>query len=95
MFNINATEFNYVEAGIWFLFTLVLLIGVFKQGKHSPYFRNLIIASFFFLLFGISDIIEAHTGAWWKPLWLLILKGICLIAFVGCAYQYNKIKKKT
>lgn len=34
-----------------------------------------------FLAFGCSDWIEMHTGAWWKPWWLLLLKATCVTIF--------------
>ncbi|MBE7458640.1 MAG: hypothetical protein KJ057_17160 [Phycisphaerae bacterium] len=31
-----------------------------------------------FLAFGASDVVEADTGAWWRPWWLLAWKAACL-----------------
>lgn len=89
----EAKTFNYFEVVVWFLFSLVLLISALKNGKRSPFFYNQLIASVFFLLFSVSDLIEVYTGAWWRPFWLLLLKSICIIAFVWCGYQYVRIKK--
>lgn len=89
----DSKTFNYIEAGVWFLFFWILLIRAYKRGKRDPFFFNQLIASFFFLLFSISDLIEVQTGAWWRPVWLLMLKGICIIAFIWCIFQFFKIKK--
>lgn len=46
-----------------------------------------------FLAFGLSDIIESQTGAWWRPWWLLVLKGGCICAFLYGAWAYRRIKR--
>ena len=33
-------------------------------------------------LFGLSDIVEIQTGAWWQPWWLLVWKGACISGLV-------------
>jgi hypothetical protein len=33
--------------------------------------------------FGFSDVVEIQTGAWWRPWWLLVWKGACLLAMLG------------
>ena len=47
-----------------------------------------------FFFFGISDVIEARTGAWWRPLWLLVLKGACVIVLLVGFRNYYRIKKR-
>jgi hypothetical protein len=42
--------------------------------------------------FGASDLVEADTGAWWTPWWLLLWKAGCIAMLValfwwGCAVQ--------
>lgn len=61
----NISESNYIEAGLWFSIALCLGINVFIKGRTDVYFKVLIMASFTFTAFGISDLIEAQTGAWW------------------------------
>ncbi len=81
---------NYLEGVFWISVGLVLGIA----GRRSnPGFKKLsLIASVLFVLFGISDFIEAQTGAWWRPLWLLAWKGMCLIALAWCYWKYRQIK---
>ena len=59
--------FNSVEA-IWWM-----LVGVFvfvKAQSAVPSRRRLGVASaVWFVLFGVSDVAEVLTGAWWRPLW--------------------------
>jgi hypothetical protein len=46
-----------------------------------------------FLVFGISDLIESQTGAWWRPLWLLLMKAACVAVVVAGFVGYYRIKK--
>ena len=34
-----------------------------------------------FFAFGISDFVEIHTGAWYRPWWLLAWKATCVAGF--------------
>ena len=42
---------------------VALFLGFFIAKKHT----DLLIGFIAFALFGLSDYIEAHTGAWWTP----------------------------
>jgi hypothetical protein len=33
-------------------------------------------------VFGISDLIESETGAWWEPWWLFVMKSLCVLGFL-------------
>jgi hypothetical protein len=33
-------------------------------------------------VFGVSDLVEAQTGAWWEPWWLFVMKAACVLVFV-------------
>jgi hypothetical protein len=90
---VNIAQFNYLEAVIWLLCGLSLLLSAAVQGRKNLYFIPQSVAGLTFLLFSISDLIEAQTGAWWRPLGLLVLKMACVVVFIGCYYQYRKIKK--
>ena len=84
-------EFNYIESGIWFVISIGLTIDAYRRGKNDDHFNITVIASFAFVAFGISELIEAQTGAWWRPLSLLVFKGACVFTFVVCFYKYRKI----
>lgn len=85
-----ASIFNYFEAGLWFTIALTVF---FRSKNLQPDLKRLgTIVSISFILFSFSDIVEASTGAWWRPLWLLGLKGLCILSFVYCWIKYNKIK---
>ena len=71
---------NYMEAGLWGLIGLAFLghAAIRDDAKR----RHRIGAGILFVLFGISDVVEAGTGAWWRPWWLLAWKGACLIGLL-------------
>lgn len=67
--------FNLWEAGLWLLIALTLLPRALRE--PTPRRRVLLQLSVVFTIFGVSDLVEARTGAWWEPWWLAVLK-------VGC-----------
>lgn len=78
--------FNGLEAVFWFIVSGV----VWWKSRGAGRFRQLGgWAAFWFVLFGISDVIEVFTGAWWRPLSLLVLKGVCVVALVTCGGLYR------
>lgn len=83
--------FNLSEAGLWFAFSAVMLGKAWwLKNKLGEIFTSLCAAFFFF---GISDLIEAHTGAWWTPLWLLVWKAACLAWLLFEFFRYRKTTK--
>ena len=72
--------FNAVEVVIWCGIGLEFLRRGFVTGVISR--RLASIAGVTFLLFGLSDVVELQTGAFWRPWWLLVWKGICIALFV-------------
>ena len=85
--------FNEVEAGVWLTIAIGFLICSFKAAGERQ--KIGIICFVAFLIFGISDIIESRTGAWWRPLWLLAMKIPCVITFIYCYLKYKSIQKTT
>lgn len=92
-FQMSMSEFNYVEAAVWISISAVLLVASYRQGRRSPYFTTSVVACIAFAAFGVSDIIEVQTGAWWRPFGLLVLKASCVILLIGCYYHYTKLKR--
>lgn len=90
----NIAEFNYLEAVLWFVMALALFAALLKAGFAGPYLKVQAIGCVAFVLFGISDLIEATTGAWWRPLWLLAIKAGCIVTLVGCYIGYRGIRRK-
>jgi hypothetical protein len=71
---VNITQFNCCEAALWFAIGTGLLIASIK-GTQKKHYANIFQAgSATFLIFSLTDIIEAHSGAWWRPFWLLLIK---------------------
>ena len=79
---------NYIEAGLW------ISIGSIFAGfavRRSNRRRTLsVIASPTFLVFGLSDIMEVRTGAWWKPWPLLALKAACICVMLVLLRAYTR-----
>ncbi len=88
----NIVTFNYIEACLWFTITVVLLVAVLTNAKVAPYKIITYYAAACFFMFGVSDLIEVQTGAWWKPVSLLLLNSACIIGFCYLFYRYIKIK---
>ena len=83
---------NYIEGVFWM--TIGIGLGVAGR-KTNPAYKNLaLIACAFFIAFGISDLVEAQTGAWWRPLWLLAWKGLCLVVLTCCYWKYRKVRAR-
>ena len=63
--------------------------GVFvfaKSLRAKPRHRRRgLLAAGTLVLFGLSDIVELQTGAWWHPWWLLAWKAACIAILVTCA----------
>ena len=47
-----------------------------------------------FAAFGISDLVEMHSGAWWEPWWLATWKGACVVVMVLQLWQYARHKRR-
>ena len=71
---------NYIESGLWILIGLVFVVYALRRSGGAR--RLCSIAAPVFVLFGISDIVEADTGAWYKPWWLFAWKAICVASMV-------------
>jgi hypothetical protein len=87
-----ASIFNYCEAVLWFAIALTVFLRRKNANVKLTKLAMLVSISFFF--FGISDLIEANTGAWWRPWWLLVLKALCILSFVTCWFKYRQINKE-
>lgn len=83
--------FNFAEASLWFLIAGVLFLKARRLNRSRAKIARVASAAFF--LFGISDLIEARTGAWWMPWWLLVWKTICVVVFLVCLIQYRKFDR--
>jgi hypothetical protein len=66
---------NYYEAALWFVIAAMALGFAIKSPGHVR--SRCLILGVSLIAFGFSDIYEATTGAWWRPLWLLVWKVAC------------------
>ncbi len=77
--------FNLAEGTLGILVALVTL--------RMPLERRWVVFGGF-IAFGISDFVEIHTGAWWRPWWLLGWKAACLLAFVPPLFQHLRSRDR-
>jgi hypothetical protein len=78
------TIFNGGEAILWLAFAVVVTVRFHHAPRRARCTARVMAA--FFVLFAISDVIEMQTGAWWRPLGLLILKAACLAGLTCCFF---------
>ena len=79
---------NVIEAGFWMIFGLVVALGLWRQSRSFTWFGGIVGVICF--LFGLSDLVEAQTGAWWRPWWLFCWKAVCLTGLVVCFLKYKR-----
>ena len=79
----SVDQFNSIEIGLWAVFGLVVMIFGHRSKWLSKIERRFLAIAL--LAFAYSDYVELHSGAWWRPLWLLVLKGGCLCVFAAIA----------
>jgi hypothetical protein len=84
--------FNRWESLLWFAFALVCLCASLPRASKNR--RELRLLTLAFAAFGVSDIIEAHTGAWWRPWWLFVLKAACVLVIAPCAWRLWKARPR-
>ncbi len=82
---------NRIEAGFWIVTGIALLVASFRLAGVAA--KEARLGALVFAIFGGSDIVEATTGAWWRPWWLLAWKGLCLLALVVLLIRYIKRRK--
>jgi hypothetical protein len=83
---------NLIEAGVWFLLAVVLFFHTMRSEARLR--STLIVLVSVIAIFGVSDLVEARTGAWWKPWWLFAWKAACVaVLFFGFLY-YHRLTKK-
>lgn len=82
---------NLIEAGVWFALSLTLLIYAIRSGKRGR--PTLFVLVVTLAIFGGSDLVEARTGAWWKPWWLLVWKAACVVVLLCGFGRYCAIRK--
>jgi hypothetical protein len=80
--------FNALEAAFWF--ALAALAGTMGHRTAGFTRRRQIVMTGLLAAFGVSDLWEIYSGAWWQPTSLLVLKAVCLcglLATAGLVYR--------
>ncbi|MCG8404055.1 MAG: hypothetical protein MI923_02535 [Phycisphaerales bacterium] len=79
---------NYAWAILW---TVIGIIFTFCAiGSEGRARVKCLVVSAAFVLFGVSDVIEVETGAWWRPWWLLVWKVCCVATLVLLFFGFWK-----
>lgn len=74
---------NLCEVPWWIGCGLFVFAKSLRAGSHDR--RRGLLSAVTLVLFGLSDVVELQTGAWWRPWWLPVWKGICIAILVTCA----------
>lgn len=82
---------NLIEAGVWIVLSVVLFVHAVRSEKRLR--PTLFVLVFMLAIFGVSDLVEARTGAWWKPWWLFVWKAVCVITLLSGFLRYYQIQK--
>ena len=81
----DAATLNRVEMFLWLLMAVVVYVKT-RRGAAGVV-RLGWAAVVLLVLFGVSDAVESVTGAWWRPWWLLVWKGVCVVGLVVCGWR--------
>ena len=68
--------FNAFEALLWFSMAFACVL---TARRKRGFLKRPFTAATVFVVFAMSEMIEMRTGAWWRPLWLMFLKGGCIV----------------
>lgn len=71
---------NRAEGLLW----ISMGVGIWLWGRRrDARARRLAVQAMIVLvLFGVSDLVEATTGAWWRPWWLFVWKAGCVVLLI-------------
>jgi len=83
--------FNLGEAVLWFV--CAVAVAMASRRRAAGVRRNAWLAVAALFAFGVSDLIEIQTGAWWRPWWLFVLKAACVLALTGCFIRHRRLAR--
>ena len=69
---------------VWWL-VCGAVVGVKSLRAEPPHRGRGLLSAVTLVLFGLSDVVELQTGAWWRPWWLLVWKALCIAILVTSA----------
>ena len=76
------TVFNGLEALLWSVLAVVIAVRFRKSDAGLRQLSSITAA--LLAAFAVSDVVEMQTGAWWRPVGLLVLKGACVAGLTCC-----------
>jgi len=82
---------NRVEAALWLAIALAFGIAAVRRASVRA---DCITGAITFALFGVSDLVETATGAWWRPWWLLAWKGGCVAVFLWLLARHARGRRR-
>lgn len=82
---------NYIEAVFWIIVAMGFAITAFQ--RTGVIRQRCWIGAVVFFLFGLSDVVEVQTGAWYRPWWLLAWKGLCLLVIFYLLAMYIRARR--
>ena len=82
---------NLIEAGVWFLLAVTLFVHTLRGERRLRGTLLLLVGTL--AVFGGSDLVEARTGAWWKPWWLFVWKAACVAILFFGFLRYYRLRK--
>lgn len=88
-FSEKVDMFNYGEAVLWLGISFLFLFRVFRKNAVHRDLHLILVIGFF--AFGISDLVEVQSGAWWRPWWLLLWKTACVAVLAPSLYRLVKL----
>jgi hypothetical protein len=83
--------FNLIEAALWLGLGAAVFSGAWKSTGAVR--RNAWAAAGGLAVFAASDWIEAETGAWWRPWWLLVVKAACVVVLLRCLVRHRRLTR--
>ena len=82
---------NAVEAALWMSVAAALLTRA--AIRHDAYRTLACAAAGVFVAFGLTDVVEIYTRAWYRPWWLFTANAICVIGIAVCWWRYRSIRR--
>ena len=77
---------NYVESGLWAALGVAALV---RRNCTSSWVLGTTL-----IVFGASDCVEAGTGAWYSPWWLLAWKASCVAVILASGLRVLAVRRR-
>lgn len=84
---------NTLEALLWWTLAAVLLFAARSRPSWPRSTLRLTVLTL--IAFGLSDLVETQTGAWYHPWWLLLWKSTCVALLLYSALKLYQAREKS